>query len=56
MSFRANIMVDAYVDVQEAYDDLDTKDRREFLLKNIDGLSDNDLISELTERGYTVAD
>ena len=41
------------IDVQEVYDDL-WSCNREFLLDNINHLEDDELIAELSDRGYDI--
>ena len=45
---------DIDIDLQEVYDDLWSSEQREFLLDNIDDLEDDDLIAELSDRGYDI--
>ena len=42
------------IDLQEVYDELFYCNGRPFLLGNIDDLEDDDLIAELSDRGYPV--
>ena len=42
------------VDVQEAFDELKSKDQRELMKDNFPALNDEDLIEELQKRGYII--
>ena len=42
------------IDLQEVYDALWSFEQRGFLLDNIDNLTDEDLIAELSDRGYDI--
>lgn len=58
MSSRGFITNNLYVNVQikfeDAWNDLDSNEQKEIVFQNIDLLDDNDLITELENRGYIV--